>query len=174
MMKLLLVVLLVACSGGGKPASKPGPVVGAGAPVGGIVPAKEIGLQISDAEGTRVMRLLPSGTIVVQNQATGLMTPGGEIKNSDGTLVAMLGTDGTVEIPTFSYTGFKIDADGTLIQDGQPVAKFDANNTLETKLEQNVDKTVAVGDTTQRRTLMFMWAGIVMSTNNMRRPEPLE
>ena len=174
MMKLLLVVLLVACSGGGKPASKPTGFVDNGAPVGGVVPAKEIGLQISDGEGTRVMRLLPSGKIVVQNQATGVMTPNGEIKNGDGTLVAVLGPDGTVEIPTFSYTGFKIDAAGTLMKDGQPVAKFGDNNTLETKLEQNVDKTVAVGDTTQRRTLMFMWAGIVMSTNNMPRPEPLE
>ncbi|MDQ3336783.1 MAG: hypothetical protein M4D80_16585 [Myxococcota bacterium] len=169
----MLVVLLVACSGGGKPAPKSG-LVDTAAPIGGIVPAKEIGLQISDGEGTRVMRLLPSGKIVVQGQATGAMTASGEIKNADGTLVAVLGPDGTVEIPTFSYLGFKIDAAGTLLQDGQPVAKFGANNTLETKLEQNVDKTVAVGDTTQRRALMFMWAGIVMSANNMRRPEPLE
>jgi hypothetical protein len=99
------------------------------------------------------------------------MTAKGEIVNAEGTLVAILGTDGTVEIPTFSYLGFKIDAAGTLLKDGQPVAKFGANNLLETKLEQNVDKTVAVGDTTQRRALMFMWAGIVMSANNMRVPE---
>lgn len=170
MMKLLLVVLLVACSGGGKPALKSG-YVDTAAPVGGIVPAKEIGLQISDGEGTRVMRLLPSGKIVVQNQATGNMTAGGEIKNAEGTLVAVLDADGTVEIPTFSYTGFKIDAAGTLLQEGQPVAKFGADNTLETKLEQNVAKAVAVGDTSQRRMLMFMWAGIVMSANNLRQPE---
>lgn len=171
MKKLLLVVLLVACGGSSKPAPEPAGHVDASAPVGGIVPSKEIGLEISDAEGTRVMRLLPSGKIVIHDQTTGLMTAGGEIKNAEGTLVAVLGTDGTVEIPTFSYTGFKIDAAGTLLQDGQPVAKFGANNTLETKLEQNVDKTVAVGDTTQRRALMFMWAGIVMSANNMRVPE---
>jgi hypothetical protein len=139
MMKYLLVVLLVAC-GASKPASKP--PADSGAPVGGIVPAKEIGLQISDAEGTRVMRLLPSGKIIVHDQ-----------------------------IPTFAYVGFKIDAAGTLLREGQPVAKFGTDNTLETKLEQNVDKTVAVGDTTQRRALMFMWAGIVMSANNMRVPE---
>jgi hypothetical protein len=133
MMKLLLVVLLVAC-GGGKPTPRSG-YVDTAAPVGGIVPANEIGLQISDGEGTRVMRLLPSGKIVVHDQATGNMTAGGEIKNAEGTLVAVLGPDGTVEIPTFSYTGFKIDAAGTLIQDGQPVAKFAADNTLETKLD---------------------------------------
>ena len=171
MLKYLLVVVLVAC-GGSKPAPvRPTGFVDTSAPVGGIVPAKEIGLQISDAEGTRVMRLLPSGTIVVQDQATGIMTAKGEIVNAEGTLVAILGTDGTVEIPTYSYTGFKIDADGTLLQEGQPVAKFGANNMLETKLAQNVDKTIAVGDTTQRRALMFMWAGIVMSANNMHAPE---
>ncbi len=170
MKKLVFVALLVACGGGSHSAPKPAGYVDTSAPVGGIVPPKEIGLQISDAEGTRVMRLLPSGKIVIQDQTTGLITPAGEIKNAEGTLVAILGTDGTVEIPTFSYTGFKIDATGTLLKEGQPVAKFGTDNTLETKLEQNVAKTVAVGDTTQRRALMFMWAGIVMSANNLRVP----
>ena len=170
MKKLLFVILLAAC-GGTRPAPAPTGYVDTSAPAGGIVPAKEIGLQISDAESTRVMRLLPSGKIVIHDQATGLMTAGGEIKNAEGTLVAILGADGTVEIPTFSYTGFKIDAAGTLLKEGQPVAKFGTDNTLETKLEQNVDKTVAVGDITQRRALMFMWAGIVMSANNLRVPE---
>jgi hypothetical protein len=167
-MKYLLVVLLVACGGGSKPALEPPASADSSAPVGGIVPAKEIGLQISDAEGTRVMRLLPSGKIIVHDQATGLMTAGGQIKNAEGTLVAILGADGTVEIPTFAYAGFKIDAAGTLLREGQPVAKFGTDNTLETMLEQNVDRTVAVGDTSQRRALMFMWAGIVMSANNLR------
>jgi len=165
-MKWLFVVLLVACGGSAKPTSSSG-YVDTKPPAGGIVPAKEIGLRISDQEGTRVMRLLPSGQIVVNDQATGLMTAGGEIQGVDGTLVAILHTDGTVEIPTFTYVGFRIDAAGVLTQDGQAVAKFGADGTLETKLEQNVDKAVAVGDTSQRRALMFMWAGIVMSAKNL-------
>ena len=169
MMKWLVVVLLVACGGSAKP-STPG-YVDTKPPAGGVVPAKEIGLRISDREGTRVMRLLPSGQIVIGNQATGIMTAGGEIKGVDGTLVAILHTDGTVEIPTFDYVGFRIDDAGVLTRDGQPVAKFGGDGTLETELEQNVDKTVAVGDTSQRRALMFMWAGIVMSAKNLHPAE---
>jgi hypothetical protein len=170
MMKWLVIVALVACGGASKPVAKSG-YVDTKPPAGGIVPAKEIGLRLSDAEGTRVMRLLPSGQIVVNDQATGIMTANGEIQGADGTLVAILGPDGTIEIPTFAYAGFKIDDKGELLQEGKPVAKFGADGTLETKLQQNVDKTVAVGDTAQRRALMFMWAGIVMSANNLKPPE---
>ncbi len=131
-------------------------------------------MQLTDEEGTRVMRLLPNGQIVIGTLKTGSMTPNGEIHGNEGLVVATMHPDGTVEISTFTYLGFKIREDGVLLREGEPVAQFRADGTLETKLEQNVAKAVAVGDTTQRRMQMFMWAGIVMSTNNMRRPEVLE
>ncbi|MDQ3366154.1 MAG: hypothetical protein M3680_12075 [Myxococcota bacterium] len=103
------------------------------------------------------LRLDGDGKVWIDAQQVALLTSDGSAKKLDGSVLATLGADGTLQIPG-EADGLMIREDGAILKGGQVQLEIAADGTVTGPMAKEIAGTLTVAGAAEgRRAIMLAW-----------------